>query len=180
MKSIQANLTKLELRTQKLEQFQAHAKKEIEDLRKGARFAEEQPKQFKAFSQSQQTYDSQLNDLRAQIKECKEKAEESETKILYLEAYSGRENLKFMNITEDTSLENGREDTEEVLRSFMERELGYMNARKVEIQRVHRIGKITSVKTRPILARFLRYKDCQEMLSLGHRLKDTKNLPRKS
>ena len=88
-----------------------------------------------------------------------------------------------MNITEDTSLENGREDTKEVLRSFMERELGYMNARNVEIQRVHCIGKITSNKTCPILARFLRYKDCQEILSLGHRLKDTnfhifKDLPK--
>ena len=114
-----------------------------------------------------------MNDLKAQIKECTERAEESETKNLYLEAYSRRENLKFINITEDTSQENGREDTEEVLRSFMERELGYMNARNVEIQRVHRIGKITSNKTRPILARFLRNKDCQEILSLGHRLKDT-------
>ena len=184
VKSIQANLTKLEARTQKLEHLQAHVKKEIEDLQEGARFAEEQLKQkFKAFNQSQQTYDSQMNDLRAQIKECKERAEESETKNLYLEAYSRRENLKFMNITEDTSQENGREDTEEVLRSFMERELGYMNTRNVEIQRVHRIGKITSNKTRPILARFLRYKDCQEILSLGHRLKGTnfqifKDLPK--
>ena len=168
VKSIQANLTKLESRTQKLEKFHAPAQLK---------------QKFKAFSQSQQTYDSQLNDLRAQIKECKEKTEERETKSLYLEAYSRHENLKFMNITEDTSLENGREDTEERLRSFMERELGYTNARNVEIQRVHRIGKITSDKTRPILARFLMYKDCQEILSLGHRLKDTnfqifKDLPK--
>ena len=54
VKSIQANLTKLEARTQKLEHFQAHVKKEIEDLQEGARFAEEQLKQkFKAFNQSQ-------------------------------------------------------------------------------------------------------------------------------
>ena len=117
VKSIQANLTKLESRTQDLEQFQAHAKKEIEDLHEGVRFAKEQVKQmFKAFSQLQQTYDSQLNDIRAHIKECKERAEESETENLYLEAYSRRENLKYMNITQDTRLENGRQDTEEVLR----------------------------------------------------------------
>ena len=41
VKSIQANLTKLEARTQKLEPFQAHAKKEIEVLQERARFAEE-------------------------------------------------------------------------------------------------------------------------------------------
>ena len=148
VKSIQANLAKLESWKQKLEQFKEYAKKEIEDLQERARFAEEQLQQkLKAFSQSQQTYDSQLNDLLVQIKECKEQAAECETKNLYLEAYSRRENLKFMSITEDTSLENGKEDTEEVLRSFMERELGYMNARSVEIQRVHRIGKVTSDRT---------------------------------
>ena len=53
VKSIHANLTKLEARTQKLEHLQAHVKKEIEDLQEGARFAEEQLKQkFKAFNQS--------------------------------------------------------------------------------------------------------------------------------
>lgn len=98
--SIQANLLKLESRTEKLEQFQAHVKKEIEGLQDGARFTEEQLKQkFKAFSQSQQAYDSQLNDLRVQIKECKEKADETKTRNLYLEAYSRCENWKFMNIT---------------------------------------------------------------------------------
>ena len=44
LKSIQANLTKLESRTQKVEQFQTHAKKEVEDLQEGARFAKEQLK----------------------------------------------------------------------------------------------------------------------------------------
>ena len=63
MKSIQANLTKLEAQMEKLEQFQAHMKKEIEDLQEGAKFAEEQLSKFEAFSQSQQTYDSQLNDM---------------------------------------------------------------------------------------------------------------------
>lgn len=85
---------------EKLEQFQAHVKKEIEGLQDGVRFTEEQLKQkLKAFSQSQQAYDSQLNDLRVQIKECKEKADETKTRNLYLEAYSRCENLKFMNIT---------------------------------------------------------------------------------
>ena len=48
-----------------------------------------------------------------------------------------------------------------------------MNARNMEIQQVHRIGTITRDNT-PILARFLRYKDCLEIPALGHRVKDTK------
>lgn len=33
------------------------------------------------------------------------------------------------------------EDTEQVLRAFMQRELGFMDAANVEFQRVHRTGK---------------------------------------
>jgi len=55
----------------------------------------------------------------------------------------------------------------------MEWELGYIgNARTVEIQRVHRLGKKRSDnERRPILARFLHSKDCEKILALGHRLK---------
>ena len=48
-----------------------------------------------------------------------------------------------------------------------------MDARTVEIQRVHRIGKSKDGNPRPILARFLRYKGCEQIFKLGHRLKDT-------
>ena len=60
-----------------------------------------------------------------------------------------------------------------VLRSFLETDLGYHNASNIEIQRVHRLGKTKEEKPRPILARLLRYKDCEKILSLGHRLKGT-------
>ena len=98
--------------------------------------------------------------LGARIKELKDQQ-------FYLEAYSRRENLKFENILED---DTSREDTELVLRS--ERELGYIDAASVEIQRVHLLGKKKEGKWRPILARFLRFKDCQSMLALGPRLRE--------
>ena len=63
------------------------------------------------------------------------------------------------------------ENTEEILRDFLERELGYVDAQNVEFQRVHRKGKTKGGNPRPILARFLRYKDVQTIFSLGHRLK---------
>ena len=43
----------------------------------------------------------------------------------------------------------------------------------VKIQRVHRSRKSKNGKPRPILARFLRYKDVQKIFSLGHRLRET-------
>ena len=50
------------------------------------------------------------------------------------------------------------EDTKEILRGFLERELGYVDAQNVEFQRVHRTGETKGEKPRPILARFLRHK----------------------
>ena len=90
------------------------------------------------------------------------------TKDLYLEAYSRRENIKFNRIPETHG-----EDTEEVLRAFLQNELGYVDANTVEIQRVHRLGKEKNDAPRPILARFLLSKDAEKILSLGVRLKDT-------
>ena len=66
-----------------------------------------------------------------------------------------------------------KEGTEMVLRSFLETDLGYHDASNIEIQRVHRLGKRKEEKPGPILARLLRYKDCEKILSLGHRLKGT-------
>ena len=96
------------------------------------------------------------------------KLKEIEDKNLYLEAYSRRENIIFENILQATD----KEDTESVLRTFLEMELGYKDANTVEIQRVHRLGKKRDEeKPRPIIARFLRYKNCEEILSKGSRLR---------
>ena len=96
------------------------------------------------------------------------KLNEIEDKNLYLEAYSRRENIIFENILQLID----KEDTELVLRTFLEMEVGYRDANTVEIQRVHRLGKKRDEeKPRPIVARFLRYKDCQEILSKGSRLR---------
>ena len=85
-----------------------------------------------------------------------------------MEPYSRRENIKFENIPEE---ETNKEDTEKVLGTFLETELGFVA--NVEIQRVHRLGKKRGESPRPILARFLRYKDCGKLFTLGHRLGGT-------
>ncbi|KAL9966914.1 hypothetical protein ACROYT_G025054 [Oculina patagonica] len=79
--------------------------------------------------------------LETKEQEIHTKMEELETKDLYLEAYSRREDNKFTNILEFSSPSRKRQDTEEVLRGFLGEQLGYLQARTVEIQRVHRLGK---------------------------------------
>ena len=175
MKKIEANLENLEKRTERLEDFQTIAKKDIDDVKEGINFTGQQLKdKTEAVEMAHQLYETQVAELTTKSQKNEDLLNEIYTKNLYLETYSRWENIKFMNIEELTGI-GGRsgEDTEKVLRNFLERDLGYREARNVEIHRVHRIGKSKDGNPRPILARFLRYKDCQQLFLLGHRLKGT-------
>ncbi|XP_068726263.1 uncharacterized protein [Montipora capricornis] len=174
VKKIEANLENLEIRTQTLEDFQITAQKDIDDLKEGINFTGQQLKdKSDAAEKAHRLYETQLAELKTKYQKNEALLDEIHTKNLYLEAYSQRENIKFTNIEESTEISGRNEDTEDVLRAFLERELGYREAMNVEIQRVHRIGKSKEGYPRPILARFLRYKDCQQIFSLGHWLKGT-------
>ena len=89
--------------------------------------------------------------------------EDLHTKQLCGEAYSRRENLKFFGLAEKET--QGTEvseaiNTRELLFEFLKNGLGFEDPeKKFELQRVHRLGKPASGKTRPIIARFLRYQD---------------------
>ena len=142
LKTIQVKLENLEARTQKLEHFRTRAEKDIGEPNEGVNFAEQQlQEKLLAFGKSQQECEAQSKDLAEKFQKSQDAVNEIHTKNLYLESYSRRENLKFMNIDEDELSGGKNEDTEEVLRCFMERELGFMDVRRVEFQRVHRIGK---------------------------------------
>ena len=174
VKKIEANLKKLENRTRRLEDFQTTAKKDIEDLKEGINFTGQQlSDKTEALERTHRMYETQLTELTRKCQKNEDLLGEIHTKNLYLESYSRRENIKFTNIEESTEIDGRNEDTEEALRNFLERDLGYREARNVEFQRVHRIGKSKDGNPRPILVRFLRYKDCQQIFSLGHRLKGT-------
>ena len=113
------------------------------------------------------------NKRKADINECRKQ-------ILYLEAYSRRENLKFEGIPEsfETSAQQSppAEDTRKVLVNFIEDALGIEDAKGIEFQRVHRMGKPRTVSgngSRTIIARFLRYSDRERAFKCGRKLKDT-------
>ena len=57
------------------------------------------------------------------------------------------------------------ENTKEVIYNFLQKELSLENAvSRFEFQRIHRVGKRSGKKPRPITARFLRYSDREEVL----------------
>lgn len=169
VKNIETSLANLEARTTKLEDFEAVAKKDIEDLKNSCSFNGDQCKKSKdALKKQLDGQNERIASLQAKEKELSDKISELTSKGLYLEAYSRRENIKFFNIPEPPE---GDEDTEETLRAFMETELGFRNARTAEIQRVHRLNRRKNATgPRAIIARFLRYKDVDEIFALGRRL----------
>ena len=78
-----------------------------------------------------------------------------EDQIMYQEVYNRRENLRFLGVPESMVDE---EDTREVIYKLLEEELGIEDVRRIEFQRIRRIGKKSS-EVRPVIARFLRFQD---------------------
>ena len=168
---VQTSLQKLEGRIQKLEYSQTTASHDIENLKESLNKAEKQQQNSTASLKFyQEKTDLALTDLQKKNDDLEAKLKEVQDKNLYLEAYSRRENIIFENIVQETD----KEDTELVVRTFLETELGYKDASTVEIQRVHRVGKKKEEKPRQIIARFLRYKNCEEILALGSRLRGSR------
>ena len=162
---------KLEGRIHTLEDAFASTKRDVEDLKESLNANETDKKSTtERIQKLEDDTKSSLAALQKENDELRANFKLIEDKNLYLEAYSRRENIKFENILEE---ETNKEDTEKVLRTFLETELGFSDAANVEIQRVHRLGKKRGERPRPILARFLRYKDCGKLFALGHRLRGT-------
>ena len=114
---------------------------------------------------------------------CSSNTDELCKQILYLETYSRRENLKFVDIRAKTILndtisdvcEESSEDIAAVMYRFMADKLSMGEPQKrIEFQPIHRLGKPNAKGPRPILARFLQYSDRQEVLELARsKLKGT-------
>ena len=69
---------------------------------------------------------------------------------MYQELY----NRRFLGVPESMA----DEEMKEVIYQLLERELNIKEVRKIEFQRIHRIGKKSS-EIRPIIARVLRFRD---------------------
>ena len=123
--------------------------------------------------------DGHIKQLESSLQKSKDEVVECHKKILYLEAYSRRENLKFEGIPEVVqhhTTSNRSEDTECVLVDFLENALGIEDAKSIEFQRVHRLGKPKNGSGdggRTIIARFLRFSDRERVFKQGRRLKGT-------
>ena len=115
--------------------------------------------------------------MNTQCKSFKEKFDKLKCEInqlrdekLYMEVYQRQENLRFLGIKEEADTE---EDARGVLVGFLKTELSLENVDQIEFQSVHRVGKRVSSNGKPpqIIAHFLKYPQCEEVMSNARKLK---------
>ena len=99
----------------------------------------------------------------------KEAKEDLRKKILYLEAYSVRENLKFADIPEVSS---DQVDNKNILINFISRQLLIENPEDIEFQWVYQVGK-KGDRPHMVIACFLRYADKVRIMRNAYKLKNT-------
>ena len=111
--------------------------------------------------------------LRDDEEKSRQKMEDLRLQLLNYEVYSRRENLRFYGIPETDEEEN----TEAVLKAFLEKELNVENTQYIEFQRVHRVGKRdrNTGKPRAIIARCLRFKDRENLFSCRRNINSESN-----
>ncbi|KAL9968770.1 hypothetical protein ACROYT_G020892 [Oculina patagonica] len=152
----------------------ATVESDVSKLKDGARVTDGK---LEKMDNGLQWMNTEVEDLKLKITLLETAKKDLHTQQLYAEAYSRRENLKFFGLAEreTKSSSNSSEviNTRNILFEFLEKRLGLENPEKeIELQRVHRIGKPTAGKTRPIIARFLRFQDREMVLKASFRLQD--------
>ncbi|KAL9976171.1 hypothetical protein ACROYT_G013432 [Oculina patagonica] len=152
----------------------ATVESDVSKLKDGARVTDGK---LEKMDNGLQWMNTEVEDLKLKITLLETAKKDLHTQQLYAEAYSRRENLKFFGLAEreTKSSSNISEviNTRNILFEFLDKRLGLENPEKeIELQRVHRIGKPTAGKTRPIIARFLRFQDREMVLKASFRLQD--------
>ena len=106
---------------------------------------------------------SEVQELGSKERVHSERIKGLEDQIMYQELYNRSKNLRFLGVPESMA---DKEDTKEVIYQLLEKELSIEEVRKIEFQRIHRVGKMSN-GIRPIIARFLRFQDREYILKIA-------------
>lgn len=112
-----------------------------------------------------------IQNQQSEIRALQASLEREKEKIIALENYSRRENLRFMNIPERKD-----ENCSDVIYDIIENELR-IDPENILFHAVHRIGKpreADDAKPRPIIARFLCREDRDKVYRIKNRLKKSR------
>ena len=141
--SIEETVGHLDKEVVSLKNKTSETEKRVNELEEGARFNE-----------------LELSDIKHITKKAQFDTEELRKQLLYLEAHSRRENLKFAGILKYVPEGQQMENTKKLVYEFLEKKLKISNPRnRIEFQRIHWLGRPSGKGPRLIIARFLRFSD---------------------
>ena len=160
MKFFTSSIERVENKIERLSNENTLLKQEVESLKASADF------QNKWFEEAKRD----LEEMRAKdpieedIKLIEQKHQQLEEKISELEDRSRRNNLRFSGFTEKAEGAETWEESENLIREFIERNLE-MESKDITIERAHRTGSKINGKKRAIIVKFLNYKDKDAVLN---------------
>ena len=128
--------------------------------------------EVKALKDTKKAQEKELEGLRSLLMKTKVELKDERKKIIELEDYTRRENLKFHNIPE-SNFEGDTQSAKQVILDILEKEL-QIDTTDIRFQAVHRIGKRKESRNRPIIARFVCREDRDRVFSRKQALKDSR------
>ena len=136
----------------------------VTEIRVGLEFSQVE---IASLKDSLNLQDKNANYSSESMDKIKEKMQQIENSIDYLEYHSRRNNVIFNGV--DECVKGTWQDSEKKVLDIIEKT---MDLRDITIDRAHRIGKARS-QARPIVVKFLNYKDREQVLKSGKCLKGT-------
>ena len=125
----------------------------------------------KALKDSKTVQEDEMQELRALLTKNKAELKEERDKVIELEDYTRRENLKFHNIPE-SEVEGVNHSPKQVILSILQKEL-QMDTVQIRFHAVHRIAKRKENKHRPIIARFVCGEDRDQVFARKKGIKES-------
>ena len=145
--------------TEDLEKSMEEVWESIDDLK-------ENDKAQKAVKAQQQ---SEADGLKKELGELRKKLEEERERNIELENYTRRENIKLMNIPET---ENRDITTRDLVYDILSHDLN-VDTNDIRFHAVHRVGKTSKSRIRPIIARFVCREDRDHVFRAKRRLQES-------
>ena len=133
---------------------------------------EDLEEETKALKDTKKAQEQEVEGLRSLLMKTKAELKEEKEKIIELEDYTRRENLKFNNIPEAND-EGATQSSKQVILDILEKEL-QMDTTDIRFQAVHRIGKRKENRNRRIIARFVCREDRDRVFSRKQALKESR------
>ena len=153
-------MERLKNKTEKLSNENTLLKQEVESLQASADFQNKWFEEAKRDSEEMRAKDP----IEEGIKLIEQKHQQLEEKNSELEDRSRRNNLRFSGFTEKTEGAETWEESENLIREFIERDLE-MESKDITTERAHRTGSKENAKKRAIIVKFVNYKGKDAVLN---------------